>query len=74
VKRSDRNEPMLVAIQKCMEATGISLRTGISLYSYLYLKLAKTVCLSYYLKQGDVSVGGGEGVGGGGINNVSTCK
>jgi hypothetical protein len=22
---------------------------GISLYSYLYLKLAKTVCLSYYL-------------------------
>jgi hypothetical protein len=22
---------------------------GISLYSYLYLKLAKTLCLSYYL-------------------------
>jgi hypothetical protein len=22
---------------------------GISLYSYLYLKLAKTICLSYYL-------------------------
>jgi hypothetical protein len=28
----------------CMEAT-----LGTSLYSYLYLKLAKTLCLSYYL-------------------------
>jgi hypothetical protein len=27
-----------------MEAT-----LGISLYSYLYLKLTKTICLSYYL-------------------------
>jgi hypothetical protein len=27
-----------------MEAT-----LGISLYSYLYLKLAKTLCLSYYI-------------------------
>jgi hypothetical protein len=28
----------------CMEAT-----LGISLYSYLYLKLGKMLCLSYYL-------------------------
>jgi hypothetical protein len=42
--RSGRNEPMWVAIHKCMEA-----RLGISLYSYLYPKLAKTLCLSYYL-------------------------
>jgi hypothetical protein len=35
---------MWVAIHKCMEAI-----LGISLYSYLYLKLAKTLCLSYYL-------------------------
>jgi hypothetical protein len=34
---------MWVVIHKCMEAT-----LGISLYSYLYLKLAKTLCLSYY--------------------------
>jgi hypothetical protein len=43
-KRSGRDEPMWVAIHKCMEAT-----LGISLYSYLYLKLAKMACLSYYL-------------------------
>jgi hypothetical protein len=35
---------MWVAIHKCMEAT-----LGISLYSYLYPKLAKTLRLSYYL-------------------------
>jgi hypothetical protein len=42
VKRSGRDEPMWVAIQKyqCVQAT-----TGISLYNYLYLKLAKTLCL-----------------------------
>jgi hypothetical protein len=40
VKRSGRDEPMWVAIYKCMEAM-----LGISLYSYLYLKLAKTICL-----------------------------
>jgi hypothetical protein len=44
VKRSGRDEPMWVATHKCMEAM-----LGISLYSYLYLKLAKTLCLSYYL-------------------------
>jgi hypothetical protein len=36
VKRSGRNEPMWVAIHMCMEAM-----LGISLYSYLYLTLAK---------------------------------
>jgi hypothetical protein len=35
---------MWVAIHMCMETM-----LGISLYSYLYLKLAKTLCLSYYL-------------------------
>jgi hypothetical protein len=35
---------MWVAIHKCMEAM-----LGISLYSYLYLKQAKMLCLSYYL-------------------------
>jgi hypothetical protein len=44
VKRSGRDEPMWVAIHKCIEAM-----LGISLYSYLYLKLPKTLCLSYYL-------------------------
>jgi hypothetical protein len=43
VKRSGRDEPMWVVIHMCMEAM-----VGISLYSYLYLKLAKTLCLSYY--------------------------
>jgi hypothetical protein len=36
VKRSDRDEPMWVAIHMFMEAM-----LGISLYSYVYLKLAK---------------------------------
>jgi hypothetical protein len=44
VKRSGRDEPMWVAIHKCMEAM-----LGISLSSYLYLKLAKALCLPYYL-------------------------
>jgi hypothetical protein len=44
VKRSDRDEPMWVVIHKCMEAM-----LGISLCSYLYLKLAKMLCFSYYL-------------------------
>jgi hypothetical protein len=43
VKRSGRDEPVWVAIHKCMEAT-----LRISLHRYLYLKLAKTLCLSYY--------------------------
>jgi hypothetical protein len=44
LKRSGRDEPMCVAIPKLMETT-----LGISLYSYLYLKLAKTVSLSYLI-------------------------
>jgi hypothetical protein len=44
VKRSGRDEPMWVAIHTCMEAM-----LGISLYSCLYLKLAKTLCLYYLL-------------------------
>jgi hypothetical protein len=44
VKRSGRDEPMWVVIHTCMETT-----LGISLYSYLYLKLAKALCISYYL-------------------------
>jgi hypothetical protein len=44
VKRSARDEQMWVVIHMCMETT-----LGISLYSYLYPKLAKTLCLSYYL-------------------------
>jgi hypothetical protein len=44
VKRYGRDEPLWVAIYKCMEAM-----LGISLYSYLYLKLAKKIGLSYYL-------------------------
>jgi hypothetical protein len=44
VKRSGRDELMWVAIFKCMEGT-----LEISPYRYLYLKLAKMLCLSYYL-------------------------
>jgi hypothetical protein len=42
VKKSGRDEPMWVVIHMCMETLGMSL------YSYLYLKLAKMLCLSYY--------------------------
>jgi hypothetical protein len=44
VKRSGRNEPMWVAINKCMEAM-----LGISLYSYIDLKLVNKIFISYYL-------------------------
>jgi hypothetical protein len=44
VKRSGRDEPMWVAIHMCMKAM-----LSISLYHYLYLKLAKTLCLYYLL-------------------------
>jgi hypothetical protein len=43
VKRSGRDKPIGIIIHMYMEAM-----LGISLYSYLYLKLAKTLCLSYY--------------------------
>jgi hypothetical protein len=67
------------AIYKCMEAM-----LGFSLYSYHYLKLAKTQCLSYYLlcflvnKIGEEEGGTGSsqnrGMGEGVPNNVYTCK
>jgi hypothetical protein len=40
----DRDEPKWVSMYMCVEAM-----LGISLYSCLYLKLAKLLCLSYYL-------------------------
>jgi hypothetical protein len=43
VKRSGRDEPVWVAIYKCMEAT-----RGISLYSSLF-QTSKTLYLSYHL-------------------------
>jgi hypothetical protein len=44
VKRSGRNEPTWVAIHMCMEAM-----LGISLYSYLYIKVAKMLCLLFFI-------------------------
>jgi hypothetical protein len=44
VKRSGRVEPMWFVIHMCMEAM-----LGIFLCTHLYLKLAKMLCLSYYL-------------------------
>jgi hypothetical protein len=43
MKRSGRDEPIQVLIYMCMEAM-----LGTSLYSYLYLKVAKTLCLFYH--------------------------
>jgi hypothetical protein len=42
VKRSGRDEPMWITKHMCMDA-----KLGISVYSYLYLKLAKILCLSF---------------------------
>jgi hypothetical protein len=82
VKRSGRDESIQVAIYMCMEAM-----LGISLYSYLHLKLAKTLCFSFYLicfffnKIGEQEGGTGYahhppwcGGWGDGLNNVYTCK
>jgi hypothetical protein len=44
VKRTGRNEPTGVAIHICMEIS-----QGNSMYSYLYLKLAKTSSFSFNL-------------------------
>jgi hypothetical protein len=81
VKRSGRDEPMWVAIHKCMEAVVISLH----IYLYLYLKLAKCyvfliifhVFSSTKLENKKVEKvlprnGGREE--GGCTNNVYTCK
>jgi hypothetical protein len=43
MKRSGRDESIQVVIHMCVETM-----LGISLYSYPYVKLAKTVCLYYY--------------------------
>jgi hypothetical protein len=71
VKRSGKDEPMWVAMYKCMEAT-----LGISLYRYLFFKLAKMICLSSYLLcylfNKNREEEGGEG--GSGTNNTYTCK
>jgi hypothetical protein len=68
VKRSGRDEPIWVAIHKCMETI-----QEIFLYSYLYLKLAKTACFPYYLlyffftkaenKMAEQILSGGQGMG-----------
>jgi hypothetical protein len=76
---------MWVVRHMCMDAT-----QEISLYSYLYLKLAKATCFSYLLyfffykigeQEGGTDVtqrqgriGWYQGEGGGGINNVCTYK
>jgi hypothetical protein len=44
MKSSGRDEPKCFVILVCMETT-----QGISLNSYLYLKLAKMPCFSYLL-------------------------
>jgi hypothetical protein len=44
MKRTGRDEPIGVVICIYMEAM-----QGLSLCSYLYLKLAKTSCISFYL-------------------------
>jgi hypothetical protein len=77
VKSSGRDEPIRVVIHMCMEAM-----LGISLYSYLYLKLAKMLCLSYYFlcfvfnkleKRAEQVLPESEDVGGGGgPNNAYT--
>jgi hypothetical protein len=79
VKKSGRDEPMWIAIHMCMEVM-----LGISLHSYLYPKLAKILCFSYYLlcfffnkigekesRTGSVQKrGGGRGI----PNNVYICE
>jgi hypothetical protein len=66
VKRSGRDEPMWLAKHMCMETLGISL------YSCLYLKLVKMLCLSYlsYFLLKKAGVGWVRG----GPNHVYTCE
>jgi hypothetical protein len=65
IKRTGRDEPIIVVIHTCMETTQRN-----SLYSYLYLKLAKTPCFSYlscfffYKIREQVGTGGRWEVGG----------
>jgi hypothetical protein len=84
VKRTGRGEPIWVVIHICMVIT-----LGISLYSYLYVKPAKTLLISYVFSSTKLEnrfcpEGGGVGrglggwgeveVGRGGPNNVKTIK
>jgi hypothetical protein len=73
VKRSGRDESMRATIHKHMEAM-----LGVSLYSYLYPKLGKRLCLitSYVFSSAKLEIKREEqaGVGGGGPNNVYTCE
>jgi hypothetical protein len=75
VKRSSRDEPILVVIYIFMETT-----QRISLYSYIHLKLAKMLCFYltcfFFNKIGEQEGGTGsaKGRGGDGPKNVSTCK
>jgi hypothetical protein len=80
ITRSGKDEPMQVVTHMYMEA-----KLRISLYSYLYLKLAKTLCLSYYflcfffnkIEEQEGRTGSAQKWGwrwGGGPNNVCTCE
>jgi hypothetical protein len=78
VKRSGRDEPIWVVIHMCIEAM-----LGISLKSYLRLKLGKMLCLSYYhlrflfnkIREQEGGTGSVRRYGrGGGPNNVYTCE
>jgi uncharacterized membrane protein YhaH (DUF805 family) len=81
VKRSGRDKPMWVAMYMCIETI-----LEISLYSYLYLKLAKTICLFFTIsyvfsstksenKMANQVLAQKWGVGeGGGPNNIYTCE
>jgi hypothetical protein len=84
-ERSGRDEPIRVVTHMRIEAM-----PGISLYSYPYLKLAKTLCLSYYcyvfsptklekraekvLPGSEGGLGGREEVGSDDPNNVCTYE
>jgi hypothetical protein len=70
VKRSGRDEPMQVAIPKCMEAM-----PGVSLYSHLYLKLVFLI-ISYVFSPTKSENKRAEQVlpRRGGANNVYTCE
>jgi hypothetical protein len=59
VEKSGRDEPMWVIMHMCMEAMIAN-----SLYSYLYLKLAKMLCSSTKLeKREEQALPGSEGCG-----------
>jgi hypothetical protein len=78
-RESSRDEPIWVVIHMCM------VTLGISLYSYRYPKLAKTLCLSYYrlcflfnkVREEERGIGSAwklGGWGGSGPNHVYKCK